>query len=123
MLSHVRQGEDGLEDVPAWTREEDQSGARLGTSLSRPVDLNADGFMDLVVGAPGYGAWPGMAPGPPGYGVPGLALRGSPGGHGCETPGGGAKPGGAMPGGAMPGWRGMPGKAMPEVRVRVRVRG
>jgi hypothetical protein len=37
-----------------WTAEADQSGALLGTSVGSAGDIDADGFGDIIVGAPGF---------------------------------------------------------------------
>ncbi len=46
-------GPAGLSNTPAWAAESNQAGARLGQSGSA-VDINNDGFSDLLVGAPNY---------------------------------------------------------------------
>jgi hypothetical protein len=43
----------GLSSTSAWTAESDQTGARLGSSLSLG-DVNGDGYADLSAGAPWY---------------------------------------------------------------------
>lgn len=53
-----RGGTNGISDASettAWARlESDQAGASLGLSVASAGDVNADGFGDLVVGAPFY---------------------------------------------------------------------
>jgi FG-GAP repeat/FG-GAP-like repeat len=44
----------GLPTTPAWTMESNQAGAGFGTSVATAGDSNADGYSDVVVGAPGY---------------------------------------------------------------------
>jgi hypothetical protein len=38
--------------TPDWTAESDQSGAQFGSSVGGGGDVNADGFDDVIVGAP-----------------------------------------------------------------------
>ncbi|MCY2961895.1 MAG: FG-GAP-like repeat-containing protein [Planctomycetota bacterium] len=42
-----------LPATPTWTLESNQIGALLGSSISALGDVNADGFADIAVGAPG----------------------------------------------------------------------
>ena len=44
----------GLEGAEAWTAESDQANASFGTSVASAGDVNADGFGDVIVGAPHY---------------------------------------------------------------------
>ena len=44
----------GLEAIPSWTAEVNQSTAHFGRSVSTAGDVNGDGYPDLVVGADGY---------------------------------------------------------------------
>jgi hypothetical protein len=45
-------GPTGLSSAAAWVAAGDQAGARFGAAVGWAGDLNADGFADLVVGAP-----------------------------------------------------------------------
>jgi hypothetical protein len=47
-------GPTGLDDQPTWTNQGNQIGAQYGASVGGAVDVNSDGFDDIVVGAPGY---------------------------------------------------------------------
>ncbi|MBK6343461.1 MAG: FG-GAP repeat protein [Flavobacteriales bacterium] len=40
-------------DVPAWTAEGNQTTAQFGSSIASAGDVNADGFSDVLIGAPG----------------------------------------------------------------------
>lgn len=44
----------GLVADPAWVAESDQQYAYLGASVASAGDVNADGFDDVIVGAPSY---------------------------------------------------------------------
>jgi hypothetical protein len=44
----------GVESDPAWARTEDSFGARFGSAVASAGDVDADGYGDVVVGAPGY---------------------------------------------------------------------
>jgi hypothetical protein len=46
----------GLSTTPAWTFESNQTGARLGWSVSSAGDVNGDGYGDVVIGAYLYAA-------------------------------------------------------------------
>ncbi len=45
----------GYPSVPTWSFESNSVGALLGTSVSFAGDVDNDGYMDVLVGAPGYG--------------------------------------------------------------------
>jgi flavodoxin len=47
----------GLDSSPDWAYESNFAGAKLGTSVARAGDVNADGYDDIIIGAPweGYG--------------------------------------------------------------------
>ena len=45
---------DGPSSEPDWTAESDQSGARLGNSVSSAGDVNGDNFDDVIIGAYWY---------------------------------------------------------------------
>ena len=45
---------DPMVTTPAWTVDGDQAGAAFGVSLASAGDVNADGYSDIIVGAPGH---------------------------------------------------------------------
>ncbi len=45
----------GVSPSPGWTLDSDMQGAELGHSVAMAGDLNADGFADVLIGAPKYG--------------------------------------------------------------------
>ena len=45
---------DPLVTGTAWTMESDQAGSLFGTSVAVAGDVNADGYTDLIVGAPDF---------------------------------------------------------------------
>jgi hypothetical protein len=46
----------GVSPQPGWILDSDLQGAELGHSVALAGDLNADGYADVLVGAPKYGA-------------------------------------------------------------------
>lgn len=44
----------GLDSTAAWTSQPDVGSASFGAAVASAGDVNADGFGDLIVGAPGY---------------------------------------------------------------------
>lgn len=49
----------GLATLPAWTAEGNETGAQFGNSAATAGDVNADGYDDVVVGAPFHSSSPG----------------------------------------------------------------
>lgn len=47
-------GPSGLSTSTAWSKEGNQTGAHLGYSLAPAGDVNADGYDDVIIGAPSY---------------------------------------------------------------------
>ncbi|MBP7149085.1 MAG: FG-GAP repeat protein [Acidobacteria bacterium] len=47
-----RGGPAGLESTASWTAEAQQAGARFGSSVAGAGDVDADGFADVIAGAP-----------------------------------------------------------------------
>ena len=47
-------GEGGLLSTPSWWADGNKAEATFGQVLGGGGDLNRDGYLDLVVGAPGY---------------------------------------------------------------------
>ena len=45
----------GVSPIPGWVLDSDMQGAELGHSVAIAGDLNADGYADILVGAPKYG--------------------------------------------------------------------
>lgn len=44
----------GMSPFPMWTAEGDQAWVQFGNSFSAAGDVDADGFDDVIIGAPGY---------------------------------------------------------------------
>jgi hypothetical protein len=44
----------GITPAPSWIAEGNQGGANFGTAIASAGDVNGDGFLDVLVGAPGY---------------------------------------------------------------------
>jgi hypothetical protein len=44
----------GLASTPAWSAESNQAGALFGASVASAGDVNADGYADVLVGAPAF---------------------------------------------------------------------
>jgi len=51
----------GLQSTPSWALEGMQAGERFGQSVAAAGDVNNDGYADILVGCPGYGAEAGRA--------------------------------------------------------------
>ncbi len=47
-------GTGGLNTAPAWTVEGEHAADVLGSSVAGAGDVNGDGFMDVIIGAPGF---------------------------------------------------------------------
>lgn len=71
--------------LPDWWAESNQAGARLGSSVACAGDIDADGYDDVVIGAPNYDfstyansgsafVWRGTPAGPPPSGTPANAA-------------------------------------------------
>jgi len=56
-----RGGPSGPATIPAWTAEGNESGAAFGSAAATAGDVNGDGYADVVVGSPGFGAGQGRA--------------------------------------------------------------
>jgi hypothetical protein len=51
----------GLSAAPAWTMDGNDFSAQFGRTVSTAGDVNADGYDDVLIGAPGYGGNMGSA--------------------------------------------------------------